>query len=301
VTRESVAFRVAGLKWVDIVDPSPAEVERLVREYGLHHEAVADCLDPEHLPKFERQENGVVFLIVRAWDEAATPDGDSCQALTRKVALFVGPDFLVTIHRKPQPYLTKLFAETDQEGHQTPVQELVFRILDAAVITYETPLLKVEEGLDKWHEGLFAPGPNPPLEQLALLKRQASVYRRMLQSTLLVFQRFTPPGERVHPVCQSMIEDTQSTHAWADELLEEANNLLQLQFALAAHRTNDVIKVLTIFSAFFMPLTFLVGVYGMNFHFMPELGWQYGYLWSWGLMAVLTFGIWLWFRRKGWL
>jgi magnesium transporter len=301
VTRESVAFKIAGLKWVDIVDPTPAEIERLVAEYGLHHQAVNDCLDPEHLPKYEKQD-GIAFIIARAWDETSDPKGDSVQALTRKVALFVGPEYLVTVHRKPQPYLSKLFAETDQEGHQTPMQELVFRILDAAVITYETPLQRLEEALDRWHEALFA-GKEPPggLEALALYKRQASVYRRMLWSTLQVFQRFTPVGERVHPVCQSLIEDTQSTHIWADELLEEANNLLQLQFALAAHKTNDVVKILTIFSAFFMPLTFLVGIYGMNFEFMPELGWKYGYVWSLGLMAALTFGIWLWFRRKGWL
>lgn len=300
MTRESVAFRVAGLKWVDIVDPTPAEVERLVREYGLHPEAVADCLDPEHLPKYEKQD-GVAFIIVRAWDEASAPTGDSVQALTRKVALFAGPEYLVTIHRKPQPYLSELFAECDKEGHTMPVQELVFRILDAAVITYETPLQRLEEALDNWHQQLFADGPNPPLEELALYKRQAAVYRRMLQSTLLVFQRFTPPGERVHPVCQNLIEDTQSTHSWADELLDEANNLLQLQFALAAHKTNEVVKVLTVFSAFFMPLTFLVGIYGMNFHNMPELSWVHGYAWAWGLMAVMSVGIWLWFKRKGWL
>jgi magnesium transporter len=58
---------------------------------------------------------------------------------------------------------------------------------------------------------------------------------------------------------------------------------------------------MTIFSAFFMPLTFLAGIYGMNFEHMPELKWRFGYGWSFGLMGVMTLGIWLWFRRKGWL
>lgn len=300
MTRESVAFRMAGLKWVDVVDPTPAEVERLVKDYGLHHEAVEDCLDPEHLPKYEKQDN-VTFLIVRAWDANSAPRGDSIQALTRKVALFVGSDFLVTIHRQPEPYLHKIFDEAHKAGNEGPIPELVFKILDAAVITYETPLQRIEDLLDKWHDALFAQGVSPALDDLALYKRQLALYKRMLQSTLFVFQRFTPVGERINPVCQSLIEDTQSTHGWADELHDEANNLIQLQFALAAHRTNDVVKVLTIFSAFFMPLTFLVGIYGMNFEHMPELTWELGYAWSFGLMAAVTFGIWLWFRRKGWL
>ncbi|MEO6068822.1 MAG: CorA family divalent cation transporter [Gemmatimonadota bacterium] len=301
MTRESVAFRMAGLKWVDVVDPTPAEVERLVKEYGLHHEAVEDCLDPEHLPKFEKQD-GVTFLIVRAWDQTSDPRGDSVQALTRKVALFVGHDFLVTIHRKPEGYLHRLFEEAHGAGNEGPIPELVFKILDAAVMTYETPLQRLEDALDKWHDALFSrSGPPPALDELAIFKRQIALYKRMLQATILVFQRFAPVGERVNPACQSLIEDTQSMHAWADEQLDEANNLLQLQFALATHRTNDVVKVLTIFSAFFMPLTFLVGIYGMNFRHMPELEWQFGYFWSLGLMGVTALGIWLWFRRKGWL
>ena len=300
MTRESVAFRVAGLKWVDVVDPTPEEVGRLVKDYGLHPEAVEDCLDPEHLPKYEKQDH-VTFLIVRAWDASSNVRGDSIQALTRKVALFVGPDFLVTIHRKPEAYLHRIFDEAHKAGNEGPIPELVFKILDAAVITYETPLQRLEDALDKWHDALFARGTAPALEELALYNRQLSLYKRMLSSTLQVFQRFTPHGERMNPVCQSLIEDTQGTHAWADELLDEANNLLQLQFGLASHRTNEVVKILTIFSAFFMPLTFLVGIYGMNFEHMPELGWELGYAWSLALMATVTFGIWLWFRRKGWL
>lgn len=288
-----------GARWIDIVDPTTEEMWALAEEFGIHPEAVADCLDPEHLPKFEKLDK-VTFLIARAWDEVADPSGDSCQALTRKVALFIGPDFLLTIHRKPQPYVTQLL-DASKKGSVGPMNDLVFRLLNAVVLTYETPLQRLEDALDKWHDALFARGVAPELEALALYKRQANLYKRMLWNTLQIFQRFTPAGERVMPLCQSLIEDTQSFHFWADELLDEANNLLQLQFSLAAHRTNDVIKVLTIFSAFFMPLTFLVGVYGMNFHYMPEIGWHYGYLWSWGVMGVLTLLIWLWFRRKGWL
>jgi magnesium transporter len=287
-------------RWLDLVDPDAGDLQALAQEFGIHQEAVRDCLDPEHLPKFERL-GEVVFIIARAWDESAPATGDSVQALTRKVALFVGPDFLLTIHRKPQPYLAALCDEVHAAPERNHVGELVYRVLDAAVLTYETPLQRVEDALDRWHDALFGRGRAPALEELATLKRQANLYKRMLWSTLQAFQRFAPANDRHVPVCQSLIEDTQSLHFWADELLDEANNLMQLQFSLSAHRTNEVVKVLTIFSAFFMPLTFLVGVYGMNFHHMPELDWPLGYYWAWGVMAALTGAIWLWFRRRGWL
>jgi magnesium transporter len=69
----------------------------------------------------------------------------------------------------------------------------------------------------------------------------------------------------------------------------------------SANKTNDVMKILTIFSAYFLPLTFIVGLYGMNFDFMPELGWKYGYPMVIGFMVLVFLLIYIWFRRKKWL
>jgi len=90
-------------------------------------------------------------------------------------------------------------------------------------------------------------------------------------------------------------------HFYADELLEDVNNLLSMQLALASHRTNEVVRVLTVFSVFFLPLTFIVGVYGMNFHFMPELRSPWGYPAVLVGMGLVTLAIYLWFRSRGWL
>jgi magnesium transporter len=77
--------------------------------------------------------------------------------------------------------------------------------------------------------------------------------------------------------------------------------LFNIYFSVSSQRTNEVIRVLTIFSVFFMPLTFVAGIYGMNFEFMPELRQQWGYPGVIGLMALITLGIYFWFKRKGWL
>jgi len=78
----------------------------------------------------------------------------------------------------------------------------------------------------------------------------------------------------------------------------DLESAIQLHFAIAAERTNRIMRVLTVFSAVFLPLTFLVGVYGMNFDYMPELRWRYGYFFALGFMAALSLGLLLLFKRK---
>ncbi len=86
-----------------------------------------------------------------------------------------------------------------------------------------------------------------------------------------------------------------------NQILEDVNNLMNLYMSFAAQRTNDVVKILTIFSVFFMPLTFIVGIYGMNFDFMPELRSRWGYPAVLIVMALITVIIYLWFKKNKWL
>jgi magnesium transporter len=125
--------------------------------------------------------------------------------------------------------------------------------------------------------------------------------RRMLSHTLDAVQKLVPASEPTAPLYQDIRENAQSVHAYADELLEEVNSLLSIQLALASHRTNEVVRVLTVFSVFFLPLTFIVGIYGMNFEFMPELNERWGYPGVLAAMGLVTLVIYTWFRRRGWL
>ena len=86
-----------------------------------------------------------------------------------------------------------------------------------------------------------------------------------------------------------------------NQAVEDVNNLMNMYMSFAAQRTNEVMKILTIFSAFFLPLTFIVGIYGMNFEYMPELTKEWGYPTVLLVMVMVTVGIYAWFRRKKWL
>lgn len=290
--------------WLDLVSPSKHDLEKISKQYGLTAHAVKDCLDPEHLPKSERAEN-TGFIILRAHDEKAPHEADSVQAFTRKVAIFWGKDFLITIHRKDQQYLTDIM-QTWAQGRPglngDPIPQLLVDITNGVVQSYEAPLDYAETQLDTFESALLQDHDVAALlVSLYSIKRRVGLAKRLLWRTISISTRLPNSGERGSPLLQDLRENAESMHFYADELLEDVTNLLNMQIQLAAHRTNEVVQVLTIFSAFFLPLTFIVGIYGMNFKHMPELPQVWGYPAAWLLMIGVSVGIWLWFRRRGWL
>jgi magnesium transporter len=295
--------------WLDVVHPTVAELTEIARGYGLHQMSVEDSLDPEHLPKYERI-GTTTFMIVRAIDAEAPKDCSTVHEMTRKVAIFYGTDFLVTIHRTEQPFLTGLKERYESgvvpvgstERRKGYMPRLLIEIINGAIETYEKPLERSEAAIDAFEATVFGDQEfSGTLQNIYAEKRRVTQMRRMLSHTLDAVQKLVPASEPTAPLYQDIRENAESMHSYADELLEEVNSLLSIQLALASHRTNEVVRVLTVFSVFFLPLTFIVGIYGMNFDFMPELRQRWGYPAALAGMGVVTLVIYLWFRRRGWL
>jgi magnesium transporter len=270
---------------------------------------VEDSLEPEHLPKYERI-GSTTFIIVRAFDTSSPRHCTTLHEMTRKVAIFYGSDFLITIHRTEQPFLTALIESHRRASSPDGMPDrrkgflprLVIDLINGAVTTYEKPLQEAETAIDTFEATVF--GEHELTELLRRIyqeKRRVTLMRRMLSHTLDALKKLVPASEQTVPLYQDLRENVESVHFWAEELLEDVNNLLSIQLALASHRTNEVVRILTVFSVFFLPLTFVVGIYGMNFDFMPELRERWGYPAVMAAMGVVTLVIYLWFRGRGWL
>ncbi|HET9132902.1 MAG TPA: CorA family divalent cation transporter [Gemmatimonadales bacterium] len=290
------------LRWVDITAPERLELHVLADEFGLPATVVEDCLDPEHLPKIERL-GDATFVIVRVRDRLASDDAGSIQELTRKVSLFFKPGLLLTIHRADLEELAAIRDScTATQGDGTTQAAIIADIIRRTLDSFEKPLERSEQMLDTFEAGLFDEGvPAPSLQEAYNLKRRVSLSRRILYQTSNVLQKLIPPGERGEPLFQDMRESADAYLFWVDQMLEEVNLLLQIHLAMSSKRTNEVMRVLTVFSAFFLPLTFIVGIYGMNFQYMPELAQHWGYPAVLVAMAGISLTIWLWFRRRGWM
>jgi magnesium transporter len=306
--RTIVAHTDPPFTWVDLVDPSREELANIARKYGLHPALVEDSLEPEHLPKYERI-GTTTFIIVRAIDSAAADNCSTLHEMTRKVAVFYGAEFLITIHRSEQPFLAQIIERyrnpsppEGAERRKSFLPRLLIEIVNDAVATYQKPLEEAETGIDQFESTLFGEHEFAGLlRRIYMVKRRVALMRRMLSHTLDAVKKLVPGSEPTAPLYQDLRENVESMHFYAEELLEDVNNLLSIQLALASHRTNEVVRVLTVFSVFFLPLTFIVGVYGMNFQYMPELRERWGYPAVLAGMGFVSIIIYVWFRRRGWL
>src|SRR5439155_2784081 len=147
------------------VEPTEDELSQLAQRYDLQPTSVNDCLDPEHLPKFEQFER-YAFAIIRAFDDRSGRTCTTVQELTRKIAIFYGPGFLLTVHRREQAWLTALQdkvrnetkSKASKQGRDGVQASLLTQILNAALDSYLHPLEVVEARIDAFEESVFSAG-----------------------------------------------------------------------------------------------------------------------------------------------
>lgn len=286
--------------WIDVTNPSEKELLELANKYSLHPNAVQDCLEPDHLPKYEETGNSS-FVVLRVYDTMQNSDADTIQEVTRKIAIFILTDKLITVHRTQQPLLDGIKKKYVDNNKCDDKHELLLHILNASFLSYDEPSDKLISEIDFYETRIFLRTKLPNLlKNLYHIKRKVSVIRRILTLSKEITNK-VEEGFKRDAMYREMRDNYVQQVTVYDQLNEDINNLLSLYLSISGQRTNEVIRVLTIFSVFFMPLTFIVGIYGMNFDHMPELRWEYGYLFSFGVMTLVTVVIYLWFKRKKWL
>lgn len=286
--------------WLDVTDPSREELLEIAEKYAIPQSSVQDSLEPEHLPKFELIEEKI-FIIIRVYDKEAKVHPGSIQQSSRKIAIFYDKNLLITIHRTEQPILKDLKTRYIDTGKSKTGGEMLLRIVYQALKTYEDPAGKLAEEMDVYESAIFLRKKVPDLlKSIYRVKRKASVCYRIVTLTDDVVRRLADLHKK-HYLAQDMLDLQLRLSILYNEIVDESNHLLNIYISFTSQRTGEVMRVLTIFSVFFMPLTFIVGIYGMNFDFMPELRWHYGYFTALGAMLLITIMIYIWFKRKRWL
>jgi magnesium transporter len=252
---------------------------------------VQDTLQHGHLPKFEQSEN-YRFIILRVFTSSIRHGSTTINQFSNKIAFFYSDNWLLTVHRSEFNLL-----KVEDRKFEHPEQLLIY-IISQMIFSYEKPLSDLDDNITSLEKQVFLKDQSKiSLEELYLLKIQTRITKKLLVMFQNVINQINPKEEyttALHDIKDQLVGLVLSY----EEILENANNLLNTYLSVNAKKSNDVMKLLTVFSAFFLPLTFIVGVYGMNFQNMPELSTKYGYFVVVACMGAISLGIYIWFKRN---
>lgn len=292
--------------WLDVYEPSPGELTALAARYGLPDSLLRDCLNPDLLPKFQRTASGGLLLL-RAFDEKSLEQATSVQDTTRKVALFWGENFLISVHRVQLPWLEGVREAWEKNTNREPAKlaSVLHDIVEECLFTYDAPIDHANVVIDDLEDAIFrdssTSAPAPILETALVVKKRATLFKRMLRLTRDLLPSVSKLGEPNSAAIQTLKEEADRLFFYSDDLVETTTDLVQLSISLSANRTSDVVRLLTLVSIFVLPLNLVTGIYGMNFAHMPELNAHWGYPGALSAMIVIELCIFFWLKRKKWL
>jgi magnesium transporter len=277
--------------WVDLENPKMAELTQLVATYGLSGHLLEDLLQVGHLPKFEKV-GEFNFLILRAFSAKENGKFTTIPELTNKIGFFYTNEILLTVHQKQFPFLEAI------SGHFENPEKLILKITENMLDSYQAPADWLSQQMDHFEADIFLKnGKHFSVERLYFAKAKARACKKVMLMTQTLLQHLQVSSTNTARL-QDLKETVSSLLLQFEDFLDEANSLLNIYLSSTSQKTNEVMKLLTIFSAFFLPLTFIVGVYGMNFDIMPELRWENGYFFTLGLMLLISLAVFGWFKRR---
>lgn len=297
--------RWEDFKWIDIEGPSQEDFLHLASDFELPLHPLANCLDPEHLPRCEFF-GSVAFFILRHFDNTAKDSAGTMQALTTKLVFIVGEGYVITIHRAPISTINDEIAKCD---FVNPTRvELVQNLIARVIASYDLPIEDLETKTDIIEDRVFALRRRNILREGYKIKRKASNFRKVFKFSLDVLLKLQGHQEFPMNDLKNVREPLDRLIFYIDNIYEEITGLLNLHLSImsqktneASFKTNEIMRILTVVSIFFLPLNFIAGVYGMNFENMPELKHAHGYQLTLGVMFLVALGILAWSYKKGWL
>lgn len=291
--------------WIDMEAPTEADERLLLELFHFHPLTLEDCRETRNYPKVE-EFPGYLYFIVHGVRADTSPDHFN----TIELDAFLGPNYVITYHHDMFRSINnvKKMLSTSPVTCQRGPAFLLHQILDQIVDFYSPVLDDFDERIAKLEDDIFTLSrPNKAiLEEIMDLKRGVLRLRRISARQMEVILR-TSRGEfaLIPPALLPFYRDIHDHLIRVTDLAESYRDLisgsLDAYMSVVGNRMNEIMKVLTIFSAIMLPLTFIAGLYGMNFDNLPELHWKYSYYVVLAIMIIVAAGMLAFFWRRGWL
>ena len=299
-------IRYQGLRWLDIPQVTPADLEYLEENFPFHPLDFDDLTSGQQRPKLDEYDD-YLFLVLQfpVYDKRLRVTTPS------EVDLFVGPDFLITIHKGRVWPLDRYFeaCETSEKQREDAMSMgsgyLLYRIIDQLVDNFFPIVYKIERNVQEIEDMIFTHGGRETVEEISVLRRDIIAYRRIVKPLMPVISRLEYIKSRlIHEDLEVYFSDIGDHIARVWESLEDQKGIIEAlndtHDSLISHRTNEVIRALTVISVIILPLTLVSGLYGMNVR-LPFGGWAYAFEAILALMGLTALAMLFFFKSRRWV
>lgn len=306
-----------GFAWIGLYRPTEEELRSVADEFNLHALSVEDALAGHQRPKLERY-GDALFVVLRPARYLDAPE----EVEFGEVHLFIGPNFAITVRHAESPDLGRVRKRLERTPALLALgpQAVLYAVLDEVVDEYQPVIAGLENDIDEIEDQLFNGDPAVS-RRIYELAREAMGFQRathplveMLEALEAGFVKYKVDVELQRNL-RDVLDHIIATVARADSFRAVLQNALTVQSTLVAQVQNDEMRALSKASidqgeqvkkisgwaAILFAPTLIAGIYGMNFHFMPELSWTYGYPFALGLMVVSGTVLYFVFKRRNWL
>lgn len=291
--------------WVNVTGVHDTSViESIGEAFGIHSLVLEDIANTTQRPKLEEYD-GYLFAVVKM----TYLDSNSGEIVIEQISLIIGTNYILSFQEKEEDVLNGL-RQRIRAGkgrvRKMGSDYLLYAIIDSIVDFYFTVLEQLGDRIEILEETLLKQADQSLLNDIYRLKQDLIFLRKSIWPMREVISSIQhaehklitkPVGIFLRDAYDHTIQVIETVETFRDM----ASGMQDLYLSTISNKMNEIMKVLTIFAAIFIPLTFLAGVYGMNFHDIPELSWRWGYPAWWGAVLTLGIGMLIYFKRKKWM
>ncbi|AMA74144.1 MULTISPECIES: magnesium/cobalt transporter CorA [Aneurinibacillus] len=284
--------------WVNFYAPTLEETRLLNTYFHFHPLAIEDCLHALQRPKVDYYGEYNFFVLHALNQDTLDPE---------EVDMFVGKDFIVTFHTASLHEIREVKEKliSKQEAWAEGPGYVAYLLIDKLVDYYFPAVYEIEDNLNELDITMKENFSRKLMDEVFEIRGDLIKLRRIISSMRDLLYRILN-SERLREFKESQVyfTDVYDHLLRLSEIVDASRDITadmrDSYISFTSHRMNNIMVTLTIISSIFIPLTFIVGVYGMNFEYMPELKWKYGYFLVWGVMIAVAGSLIWWFHRKGW-
>ena len=293
------------VSWLNINGLHDTDViQKIGKHFDIHPLSIEDILNTEQRPKIEIYDH-YIFVSLKM----LTYDKSQMEVQDEQISLILGKHYVLSFQEREgdvlAPVRDRIKTGAGRLRKMGP-DYLTYAILDILIDHYFYVLECVDDEINQLEDEILNSPGQEFLQRIHYLKRELVNLRRLVWPMREVVSSLTRDEyhlikEDTFPFLRDLHDHVFNISEMIESLRDMVTGLMDVYLSNVSNRMNEVMKVLTIIATIFIPLSFLAGVYGMNFDFMPELKWHYGYFYIWGFMIVAALAMLYYFRRKKWL